>query len=288
MATLKDFILKLAKDAGIPETNADLTAIVNSEGIEKIEVQPTIENLIRGSLMNIEAAKNNVKLAEHFKAQTLNGIDSTINSIAQEFEFADSDLADISTTDKTGKRLAILKDKIKATYEKKGVGKKDKEEIEKERKELNDKIKALEVQIEEVKKSEAAKFSNDLKDINLNAYLSTKKYIFPEDVPAEVAIETAKNLVNRKLSEKGLKIVYDSNKKQNALFTNSDQLPYENNTLISTGDFIDSVLAEGKLLSVNGGNGSQPQPQPQLPQPQPAGGNASMTEMMQMQLNALK
>jgi len=139
-----------------------------------------------------------------------------------------------------------------------------------------------------VKKSEAAKFSNDLKDINLNAYLSTKKYIFPEDVPAEVAIETAKNLVNRKLSEKGLKIVYDSNKKQNALFTNSDQLPYENNTLISTGDFIDSVLAEGKLLSVNGGNGSQPQPQPQLPQPQPAGGNASMTEMMQMQLNALK
>lgn len=287
MANAKDFITRLAKAAGIPETNQDLQNIVNStEPLEKIEVSPVFENVINTNLMTIDAAKNNSTLLDHFKnsfyAQHMAGIDAIVLEKAKAAEFSDEEVNELKAIDKTGKRISSLIEKLQSK-----AGSKDKTdgaELKKKISELHEQLQKQESEFTQKLSSEKTNFVNSLKNTSLDSLLSQHQY--GVDLPMEVIHETVKNLINRKLTDKKYRHEYDAQSNKHSLKTEDGLDAYDGHTPVSFNDFLTSVLAENKLLKVSGGPVAQPA---QIQTTQTTGDKKTFdTSLMEEQLKAFQ
>jgi hypothetical protein len=291
---LTDFIISLAKAAGIPDSNEQIIKI--KEALKDIdpEIDPVFENVIHTNLMNEAAAKNNPNLNSYFEgqlksklwAQALGPMDDNILEAAKNLEI--EDLESLKSEKDTRKRLSLLTEKLKDNFEKKGKSKTEKIEIEAERAALNAKIKQLTEEVENVRKEEHGKLMNELKEINLNSMLSSYQYGLPKEIPQDVVIETAKTLVNRKLKESKMQVNYSPDSKQLDLVNETGQIPYNNNAPVLFKEFVDKVLAEGNLLQVSGGSREVNTTKKETTQPIVDSGQSSISELMNSQLSAFK
>lgn len=265
MATdLKGVIARLAQTAGIPETDKNLQALLSNEGIEKIEVSPLFEQALNEGLMTYDSAINNPKVNSHIRATVLNGIDATILKKAQEVGFEQSEIDELKSGETTGKRLISLVEKLERKLATKSAGKEDKAEWEKKVKELHDQLTATEEKYKSELQETKNSFLNKQKNISLDSVLS--QYQYGVELPQDVIKETAKNLIARKLSEKKYRHEFDPEQNKHSLKGEDGLEVYNGNTALQFSDFVQSILAENKLLKVSGEPAKQPDKQIQTTQ----------------------
>ncbi len=265
MASLQAFMHKLGKAAGLsPETNEAFKTILANEALASIEVDTTMENVIMTNLMNVESAKNNPTLAAHFKATALNGIDRLLEDTSSEFELSDEQINAIKTADKTQTRILALKQALKDTYEKKGAKNKDKEAIEAERLQLNNKIAELTQKVADTETNLRNQFNQELHDRDYRSMLSGYDYATNEVLDRDSAQMIADNKVKKYLSEKGWNVKYDPKSEEKFKVVLSDGLDaYEQNQPVKFKALVDKVVADNKLIRVSNANQQQNQNQQQ-------------------------
>ena len=250
------FISELAKIAGYDETKLiDLLSI-------NAQIPDDLVNAVNASLMTMETAKNNIELKKYFHAQALNGVDAELRNALSELELDDENRTAIDSETSTYKKVSKSLKLVKELQEKKAQSnnKGEKTELQKEIDRLNNEIKTVKSQSEDKEKEFNSKLDSTLTEYQLNSILSSKNYAL-DGMPKDVLTLTAKNLLQSELSAKGIKIVRD-NDKLKLVRVDAPDLDYrENNTAVQLGDFVDSVLANNKLLKV-----SEPQANTVAPQ----------------------
>ena len=290
---LSGFIASIAKAAGLPETNPELVKITEALKDKDFEIDSVFENIVHSNLMSMDAAKSNPSLNTYFNeklkgelwAQALGPVDDKIHEGAKALEL--DDYESLRNEKDTRKKIATLVDRLKDSYEKKGKSSGDKAAIEKERAETFAKIKELETRIEDVRKEEQGKYNCKLTDSALRTLLASYQYGLPEEIPQDVILETAKNLLNRKLEESKFKFNYNPDNNNFGLTNETGQQPYINSAPVEFKSFVDKVLADGNLLKVSGAPAQQPA-QTQTTSIQSGADFSESNDMMKSQLAAFK
>lgn len=263
---LTEFIKSLAKKAGIPDTDANLTAIAGNTSLADVEIANETANIINGNLYTADAAENNPairkKLVDIGRAEIFNGLDAEINSTMDELGLADDVKTVILAEKSSTKRAALLAKKVK---EIEGTTKgTDKNELTKQVNDLNSKIATMQREHETALKSKDTELAEKMLQKDIDTDLTGFNYIFPKETPLPTKLAAARASINTKLAAKGLKVVTDAagNKK----LVRSDGTDYfdETNKPVSYHDFLSGALAQDNLLLVtdpnNQGDGDKTTP----------------------------
>jgi len=268
MANLDELIVSLAKGAGIdPETNEALKTIRSNEALAKIEVDTTLKNVLLNNLMNMDSAKNNPSLLEHFKgkigdeylATKLNGIDALIEKMTDEFELSDESKGKVKTADRTNKKLTALRDELRNEYEKKGTSSKDKETLLSEIQKLNAAILQEKTNSTELVKAKENELLGKMQAKDYNLILESYNYA-TDNMDRETAKIVADTKLNKLLAEKGWVKQYSPDSAD--LFkvvTTTGTEAFDQNQPVQFKKLLDSVITDGKLLRVSGGGGDTTQ-----------------------------
>lgn len=247
MATLHDVLKSLFSAAGIDAENLqEAKTLLENEELKKVDFPDNVRGVVLNNLMTVEAAKNNQKLSDHFRHVHLSGIDSKLKTILDDLDFPDDVKAEILAAEKTNQKIDVLKNKLRDLYEKKGTGAKSKQEFEEERKKLNDEINALKSSIPTIRQEEQSKYTDMLKNRDLNVLFSTFEYGL--DLPKDVLTSTALGLVNKDLADKKYKLGYDPSTSNFRLLTDSDMEVFVDNKPVNYKDYVTKILADSKML----------------------------------------
>jgi len=264
-ALLNSLLLK----AGVKADDAELISLLSKSDLANAEIHGDLANALEKNLLTPESALAHPKVRPTLFAQALNGIDSELESALDELGFDDDVKATIKGIQgNTNERMRQFKAETKKLMEKatKQAGKGDVEAANKTIKELNDKIS----EINNGKKTEIDNLTSthrsQIKDLRLDTLLSGKKYP-NKDLPQEVNVMTAKQLIDMDLSRKGYVLDLDETGKSFKLKTKEGTDVFVDNKQISPSDYFDAVLAENKFVAVN----TPPPPGPGGPFPPPPG-----------------
>ena len=268
MANLNEVIVSLAKGAGIdPETNEALKTILSNESLAKIEVDTTLKNVLLNNLMNMESAKNNPSLLEHFKgkigdeylATKLNGIDALIEKMTDEFELSDESKGKIKTADRTNKKLTALRDELKTEYEKKGTSSKDKQTLLDEIQKLNATILQEKTNSIELVKAKENELIGKMQSKDYDSLLNSYNYA-TDNMDRDTAKIVADTKFRKLLAEKGYVLQYTPDAAdQFKVVTSTGTEAFEQNQPVLFKQLLDSVVSSNKLLQVSGGSESTTQ-----------------------------
>jgi hypothetical protein len=240
------FISELAKHAGYDETKLiDLLSI-------NALIPDDLVSAVNANLMTMETAKNNIDLKKYFHAQALNGVDAELRSALNELDLDDENRTAIDSETSTYKKVSKSLKLVKELQEKKANSnnKGEKTELQKEIDRLNNEIKTVKLQSEDKERDYNNKLDSTLTEYQINSILNSKNYAM-DGMPKDVLTLTAKNLLQSELTAKGIKIVRDNDKLKLVRIDAPDLDYRENNTPVQIGDFVDSVLANNKLLKVS-------------------------------------
>jgi len=253
---LQKLFENLAKKAGVDINDDSFKAI--SEKLKDTEVSEEIATKIESNLYDVESAKQNYTLKQHFTALALNGVDSellaTIDELLDGNEDAKNELMSIRSTPK---RAAALAKKIKEleSVKTKADGKGDDEKAKKAQEQIDKLVadfKAKEStylsQIEAKEKEKLDTISNFKEEL----FFSGLK--FATDFDLETNQLVAKQKIEKALLEKGAKKIYNFTTGKFELKRADDlSLDYldERNNKSSFEDFAKGVLTQNKLLAVS-------------------------------------
>lgn len=248
--TIGDFINKLATQAGIDPANEQLVSVLSKSEIANHSLHDSLTNPIFSSLLTVDSAKNNETVRDHHFAQFMNGQESTMKRLLEDSELSDK-WEEVKTEKGVGKKLeklySLVKDAEKAKASAKGGDKKEYEQVVND---LNAQIKTLKDSIPQIQSERDTHWQGKLSNGELNRLLST--YQYAGDFPQEVILDTAKNLVNRKLQEAKLKAEYNPEQNTFSLKTESGMEYFKDNSPVAFKTFLDSTLAENKMLKISG------------------------------------
>lgn len=254
MAKLATFISELAAVTGVKAEL--LKSFIEANG--SLELPDEVVNGIKGGILTLEAAKNNSLLHDHFHAQALNGVDTDMDRYMSELKLDDKIISEIKAEPKTAKRVRLLASKLRDL------------EAEKinatggDKKVLQEKIDALTKQVAEANgatlkqkeelQAEIAKVraeaDNHLRNYKVSEHFKSYKYA-NDKADANIQAKFAQTLVEEKLKELGLKIVFDKESGAVKLKTNADTDFYKENKLVDFKGLSDNLLAEAQLLKVS-------------------------------------
>jgi hypothetical protein len=261
--TLGDLINQLATSAGIATDDAELKTFLSSPSIMGAEFPQKVAEKLNSGLMNMASARNNPDLHKHFfglmAAQADKMLADTMTKHGLPEEIANS----IKSIEGVHNKWVILADKIKELEEAKiNATKPDKKEIEKQISDLNAQIVAEKARAAEAVTAERNQWSSRMQNQAMQIMLSGYEYGLPKEIPQNIILDTAKNLIQSKIAESKYKLDFNPDSGQFKLLTESGTEVYKDNTPVSFKSFTDSVLADGKLLkTANGGNNQQQQQQ---------------------------
>lgn len=278
-----EFIVDLAKKAGIPETDKAITDFVQDKDLFTKMLPDGIETGIDNQLISLKDAKNNhPDIKAYYHKQALDGLDAVINQILDE-EKDETLKTDVTAEKNSYKKVTLLSKKIKELEGKKASasnsGKTDeKKELQTEIDRLNGELrsqKELIVQKEKEANDKVVKFK---KDYQLRSMLQEYKTTLDELDP-EVRTETLITQVNKELQDNKAHFTFDEH--DNFTLSKLDGSNYygDDNKQVNAKQFIEKVLSRKKLLKVtdqnpNGNgditNGRQPS--------QPSGGSGGNGE----------
>lgn len=203
-------INSLATKAGITTDNKALIDLLSRTDLSNADIADEIANKIEGSLFDLETAKNNPLVKNHFFAQALNGIDAEMDRVTIELGIDETDLADYRNEKSTNKKISILTKKIADITAKKNQSNKEgnaeneakyKAEIDK----LNGQLRDIRTGFDTEKQNLANKHLAEIADMRMDFILGTKKYA-NAGLPADVNTMTAKAIIQKTAQEKGAKI----------------------------------------------------------------------------------
>ena len=229
------------------------------------EVADELASKIQSSLMTMDAALSNPDILNKLKAEALNPVDDKLNTLAKDtFGMDDSFIETLKNTKGTYNRMdlfanSILKahqTAIKVLEEAKGdtVDPGAKAELQLKIDELNKELLGV---------KENTVTSNDHQDmidgyedeiLDLHKKNLFSNYDYALGVSKDVNILTASSLFNSELAKLGVELVNDNgNLVLKAKLENGDYTKYfKDNKEITPKDLADEILAQHKLLKVNG------------------------------------
>ncbi len=253
---LQKLFENLAKKAGVDINDDSFKAI--SEKLKDTEVSEDIAVKIESNLYDVESAKQNYTLKQHFTALALNGVDSellaTIDELLDGNEDAKNELISIRSTPK---RAAALAKKIKEleSVKTKADSKGDDEKAKKAQEQIDKIVADFKVkestylsQIEAKEKEKLDTISNFKEEL----FFSGLKFATDFDLETNQLI--AKQKIEKALLEKGAKKVYNFTTGKFELKRADDlSLDYldERNNKTSFEDLAKGVLTQNKLLAVS-------------------------------------
>lgn len=251
-----DFIAKLATMSGINPSDPALVSILSSSDFANTKIPDEITSKINQSLMTLDAAKNNETLRKHFHGEVYKGLDANLNNVIENFKL-DQEIVDaINQEHKTTEKYNRLVEKVRELESKKAatISKVDKKEVEIEIQNLNNQIKDLTTRLQQAPAERDQYWSDRLKSKEIQNILTSYQFANEKDIPKDVLIETASVLLNRKLNENKIRVEYNAENNSIGLKTESGLDFYKDNTPVSFKSFVDSVLAENKMLNIPGAN----------------------------------
>jgi hypothetical protein len=255
MNKLKTLFENLAKKAGVDITDAEFAKTL--ELIKDFEVSDDIATKLESNLYDIEGAKQNYILKQHFTATSLNGVDAQLKEALSELIEDDSTISEILGIKTTNARIKASLFKIrelesaKAKAEGKGddsKAKKAQEEIDKLIADFKTKEATYLSQIEQEKSS---KFS-EIEKLQHKFFLQGLDY--DKSKTMEENLLLADFHINNELQAKGVKRIYNTETDRFELKRADDiTLDYldERNNKTSYEDFSKGVLLNRKLLAVS-------------------------------------
>jgi hypothetical protein len=264
--TLAEFIQELSDRVQIDAADEQLKQLVMNPALSSVQIPSNIAASVSSKLMTENEAKTNFNIKKHFTGTALSTVDSKIKDLLDEFAFDDETKSNILTEQSTYNRIPMLAKAIADAKERSinATGG--------EKKTLVDKIGELQNLLnaeKEARKSDIdrvnSQWQNQLTEKELYAMFS--QYNYALDLDKDVTISTAKGLWEKKLKEKGGKYTFtnDGLKLVNA---EAPDLPFTiDNKTVDVKSFTENVLAEAKLLKVQG---ATPTPVANTPTPTPA------------------
>ncbi len=269
---LLELIEQLSERTGFNIADESLKTIVSNAALTQIQIPSEFVSTLNRNLMTESEAKINGNVKKHFTATALNGVDAKVKEILDEYGFDEDAKTGIFAEQNSYNRIKLLAQSISDLKDKSisATGG--------EKKALIDKINELTGLVNAEKAARAndiaqvnAKWTSTLTDKEINSMFSN--YDYAMDLDKEIQIQTARNVWERELKNKGGKYVYsdDGLKLVNA---ETPDLPFTiDNKQVDVKQFTEGVLAQNKLLKVTKApvQGATPQP---VAQPLPGNSTA--------------
>ena len=264
MNKLKTLFDSLAKKAGVDIT--DESYLKALEAIKDVEISDEISTKLESNLYDIESAKQNYTLKQHFTALGLNGVDAQLKEALEELiedESVRNELLGVkSTPARVRTELAKIKELENAKAKAEGKGddgkaKKAQEEIDRL---VNDfKVKESNY-LQEIEKEKKLR-SESVENLEHKFFLQGLDYDKSKSIEENLLL--AEYHINNELTTKGAKRIYNTEigkfELKRADDTSLDYLDERNNKT-SYEDFTKGVLLNKKLLVTNDGQQQQSAP----------------------------
>lgn len=246
--TIGEFLHHLVTKSGMNPDDEKVKGFLLNGELMKIEIPEDVEKGIDNQLISIKDAKNNhQEIKNYYQKQTLDGIDSTINSILD--EEADDDLKSlVSSNTSSYKKVGLLVKGIKDREVKKATASKpQKEEIQKEIDKLHLELKAAKEDNERGKLEADQNLKKVWQEYAFDKLISPYKTIYDELDP-DIKRTSLKTIIDKELQDNKVKLTADEKRK--ASLEKEDGTSYygENHQLITPEMFIEKTLSRNKLL----------------------------------------
>ena len=263
--TLAEFIQELSERVQIDAADEQLKALVMNPALSNVQVPSNVAASVQQRLMTENEAKINPVVKKHFTGTALSTVDSKIKDLLDEFSFDEETKASILTEQSTYNRIPMLAKAI-ADAKDRSIS-----ATGGEKKALVDKISELQNLLNAEKEARKADINNvnsqwESKLTDKELYAMFSGYNYALDLDKDITISTARGLWEKKLKEKGGKYQFtnDGLKLVNA---EAPDLPFTiDNKTVDVKSFTENVLAEAKLLKVQG---QAPATPAQTPTPTP-------------------
>ncbi|GEM_PF-4225716 len=247
--TIGDFLNNLAKMAGIPASEPALVSFLSKAEIATATIDDTIAAKINGILLTLESAKQNPELKSYYTAQALNGLDSYIKEISEEFQLPDEIKAELTNEKSSYKRAGLLARKVKELESKRVQATSgDKDKLTQQINELNAKIAEIQNKSTNDINQLVEKHKADRIQWELNSIYNGYNYAMP--LSKEANTKLAHNLLMEALEINKLKLENVDNSVR--LLTNEGTEYYKDNQKISLKDFVDKTLVGHKVIVIDG------------------------------------
>lgn len=252
MAKLGSLLEKQFKKVGIEITD-DLKKIIEID----TDVPDDIATKMDKGLLTVEAAKSNPDVIKVLRQNILGSADAKMDDLIAELGLQPGDdfLNEKSTYEKINKLTKLALDAGKKSS---GAGSKQSaDEFAKKEAEYNNQIKALKETLTAKESEFKTTRENDLTSFELKTILSGKEYIFPKEMDTNLKLNTALGAIQTELGKKGLSI--KRNEAGQLVILNKEGQPAysDTNEALQPDTFIDSALAQNKLLKINDPNQQQ-------------------------------
>lgn len=249
--TLAEFIQELSERVQIDVADEQLKQLVMNPALSNVQVPANIASSVQAKLMTENEAKTNYNVKKYFTGTALSTVDGKIKDLLDEFGFDDEIKGQVLGEQSTYNKIPMLAKAIADMKEKSITA------TGGEKKALVDKISELQNLLnaeKEARKSDIDKvnsqWQNQLTEKELYAMFSGYNYAL--DLDKDVTISTAKNLWEKKLKEKGGKYIF-TNDGLKLVNSEAPDLPFTiDNKTVDVKSFTENVLAEAKLLKVQG------------------------------------
>ena len=249
--TLAEFIQELSERVQIDAADEQLKALVMNPALSNVQVPASVAASVQQRLMTENEAKINPVVKKHFTGTALSTVDSKIKDLLDEFSFDDETKTSILTEQSTYNRIPMLAKAI-ADAKDRSIS-----ATGGEKKALVDKISELQNLLNAEKEGRKSDIFNvnsqwESKLTEKELYAMFSGYNYALDLDKDVTISTAKGLWEKKLKERGGKYIF-SNDGLKLVNAEAPDLPFTiDNKTVDVKSFTENVLAEAKLLKVQG------------------------------------
>lgn len=253
---LKEFLIAQGKKAGIAD-NPDFNLMISASSLGDIEVPSEVINKFDNNLFNVDIAKANINLKNHFISDFMMGYDEELVKMAKDYGLPQDMVDEIKSTKSSGQKVKLAMKALKDLEEKaKNSNPNHSEEYVKKIAEAQQKLDEALVRADEEKRMVEAKFTNKMQELWERAQLSSVAW--NDAIPEAARIHTYKSVLGDKLNALGGKIIFDAEQNTSRLVNaNDEKLPLVvNGKEFGYSDLQALVLQENKLLREPGNGGS--------------------------------
>lgn len=236
--------------AGIPETDANASAILSNATISDVELADETANLVNNSLLSIAAAKSHPDIRRELiaagRSEAYDGMDNEIQTTMSELGIDEATKTKILAEKSTTKRAALLAKEVKRLADEKPG---NTAELTQKVNDLNKNISDLQSKHENELRAERERHEAALLQESINYDLVGYNYIFPKETPVSTKLAAAKASIERALQAAGAKVVRDGNGNKKIVRTDGTDYFDASHKAVNYNDFISAALAQDNLLT---------------------------------------
>lgn len=247
MPKLKAFLSHIAKKAGVDPAADNFKTFF--EGLPDVDVPDDLNTNIDNSLLSITDAKNNHQdIRNHYTAQALSSVDSTIKNLMDETGLDDAAKAEINAERSSFKKIELITKKIADLESKKhnNKGTATQQEIDR----LQEQLRIEKANIVSLKQQHEAEQLQNKILAKRRALIA--KGQFPtkfDDLEDEVRYLAIEPILENELASQGAKWALDQNGNLTILKNDGSTFYSDNHQAVVPKSFVESTLTRNKIIA---------------------------------------